>query len=201
MKFGVLTLWMLIVLVSEFVGCLPGKCRHEHSIIVHKSQPFVRYDDVVVLQIAVGNTMSAQVKRQLFEVVSQKADGDAVLIVCPNKFAEGGTLDPLHLENWIPLAVNLNTLVQILKWDSARHVIREDEFGYGGVALVLIGNMLEKAPHCHPAVLALKAEDACEPAGHAARQPKRIRLCQSIAQLAVAKAASRSLNCLKIVLR
>ena len=88
------------VWTAKLARALPLHRRNKHAVIVYKRQRTVgTHEDVVGLQVSVGERLRQQPHRHAAEIVCQHLDGIAVVDVLPDVFAESDAVYPVHQQH------------------------------------------------------------------------------------------------------
>ena len=99
---------MLIVPVAKLIAQHAVKSWHIHTVIVNQTEAAVDYKNVAMLQIPVGNIALSKLCNKLQELLSQCLDLFGVVKIFLNKPIKVLSMNPFHLQDWIPFALNLD---------------------------------------------------------------------------------------------
>src|SRR5207302_5243122 len=185
---------VLIIRVSNFVGPQAREFREKDAVVVNEHQFPIADQDVAVLQITVRDLEVLKPLDQGTELGDELLDAPGIPDVLSDKGVQGFTLDPLHLDDRIPVRRNPNALREVKRPDKALFVIPRKEVIDGRVPLLEIGDDAREAPDGPLPGLLGQMERRRKAAGVGFWDAELIALRHAVSQLSVAESGTRVLN-------
>src|SRR5262249_32781270 len=172
-----------------------------HAIVVDQLDPPVADQYIAVLQIAVRDFMAPERGERFDPATRQVLQGRGIVEVPFYVDVERFAVDPLHLQDRIPLAADANSLAEKLephgRWEIGGQKVRADR----PIAGLMVRDLPQETPHRPAPRTAIHLIHAGESPGDRLGQAERRQFGRAVAQLRVPEANPRVLDGFVVVLR
>ncbi len=192
---------VLIIAMTDFMAATSRELRDVHAIVVDQLEVTASDNDVAVLQIAVRNLMLLERGNHVEPAIGQRADGKRTPDGRLNRAGKAFAVDPFHFEDRIPFAPDSQTLGEKMESYRVAKIRRRQMLADGGIALLMVGKIAQKAAHGPAFSAATDTIDARETAGNRPGQTQRSEISVARLQLRIIEVELRTLYRFVVILR